>query len=210
MNSTGSLLLKRKHGSDDESGAQNPEENDRPKLQIKPRQTGSMISSHHEQDTITRIRNIEWIQIGRYKIKPWYFSPYPEELVSEPCIYICEFCLKYLKSDVCLKNHLVNEFIFFYWLLSFRKSAFTNILLEMKFIEECRIVSLKLMVGRTKPMLRISVSLQNFFWIIRLSIMIPILSSSTFFVKWTIMDIILLDTFQRKRNLQRIIMLHVF
>ncbi|KAM3178747.1 hypothetical protein ACTXT7_001937 [Hymenolepis weldensis] len=106
VNSTGSLLLKRKHGSDDESSAQNPEENDRPKLQIKPRQTGSMISSHHEQDTITRIRNIEWIQIGRYKIKPWYFSPYPEELVSEPCIYICEFCLKYLKSDVCLKNHL--------------------------------------------------------------------------------------------------------
>lgn len=70
-----------------------------------------MISSHHEHDTITRIRNIEWIQIGRYKIKPWYFSPYPEELVSEPCIYICEFCLKYLKSDVCLKNHLVNGFI---------------------------------------------------------------------------------------------------
>ncbi|KAM7539726.1 hypothetical protein Aperf_G00000044643 [Anoplocephala perfoliata] len=107
--STGALMLKRKHTSDDEGPMQNTEpkeDNDRPKLQIKPRQTGSMISSHHEQDTITRIRNIEWIQIGRYKIKPWYFSPYPEELMSEPCIYICEFCLKYLKSDVCLKNHL--------------------------------------------------------------------------------------------------------
>ncbi|KAM7539904.1 hypothetical protein Aperf_G00000047207 [Anoplocephala perfoliata] len=107
--STGALMLKRKHTSDDESPMQNTEpkeDNDRPKLQIKPRQTGSMISSHHEQDTVTRIRNIEWIQIGRYKIKPWYFSPYPEELMSEPCIYICEFCLKYLKSDVCLKNHL--------------------------------------------------------------------------------------------------------
>ena len=72
-----------------------------------PRQTGSMISSHHEQDVVTRIRNIEWIQIGRYRIKPWYFAPYPGEMVRLPCIYICEFCLKYLKNESCLKRHLV-------------------------------------------------------------------------------------------------------
>ncbi|KAF5401819.1 Histone acetyltransferase [Paragonimus heterotremus] len=72
----------------------------------KPRQTGSMVSSHHEQDTITRIRNLEWIELGRYRMKPWYFSPYPQELVSVPCVYICEFCLKYLKSSTCLRRHL--------------------------------------------------------------------------------------------------------
>ncbi|KAA3675131.1 histone acetyltransferase HTATIP [Paragonimus westermani] len=48
----------------------------------KPRQTGSMVSSHHEQDTITRIRNLEWIELGRYRMKPWYFSPYPQELTK--------------------------------------------------------------------------------------------------------------------------------
>lgn len=185
VSSSGSLLQKRKHGSDDEGGAQNPEENDRPKLQIKPRQTGSMISSHHEQDTITRIRNIEWIQIGRYKIKPWYFSPYPEELVSEPCIYICEFCLKYLKSEVCLKNHLVSAlvYIILHLVFLYRGNVITNIHLEMKFTEICRTVSLKLMAGRTRRTPKISVFLQNSFWIIRRSTMILILSYSTFFVK---------------------------
>ncbi|CAH8541070.1 unnamed protein product [Heterobilharzia americana] len=72
----------------------------------KPRQTGSMVCSNHEQDTVTRMRNLEWIELGRYRIKPWYFSPYPQELVNVPCVYICEFCLKYLKSLTCLRRHL--------------------------------------------------------------------------------------------------------
>lgn len=75
-------------------------------LDGKPRQTGSMVSSHHEQDTVTRMRNLEWIELGCYRIKPWYFSPYPQELVNLPCVYICEFCLKYLKSVTCLRRHL--------------------------------------------------------------------------------------------------------
>ena len=40
------------------------------------------------------------------QIKPWYFSPYPQELVSLPCIYICEFCLRYVRSRKCLARHL--------------------------------------------------------------------------------------------------------
>lgn len=79
---------------------------DSPTSAGKPRQTGSMVSSHHEQDTVTRMRNLEWIELGRYRIKPWYFSPYPQELASVPCVYICEFCLKYLKSFTCLRRHL--------------------------------------------------------------------------------------------------------
>lgn len=111
INSTGALQLKRKRHSDDETAQtmESRDESDRPKSQVVPRQTGSMISSSHEQDVVTRIRNIEWIQIGRHRIKPWYFSPYPYELVSAPCIYICEFCLKYLKSEGCLKRHLVGR-----------------------------------------------------------------------------------------------------
>ena len=46
------------------------------------------------------------LQLGRNKISPWYFSPYPAELVSQPCIYLCEFCLEYCKSNTCLKRHL--------------------------------------------------------------------------------------------------------
>lgn len=45
------------------------------------------------------------LELGRHRIKPWYFSPYPIELVAEPCIYLCEFCLKYCKSFTCIKRH---------------------------------------------------------------------------------------------------------
>jgi len=40
------------------------------------------------------------------EIKPWYFSPYPQELVHLPCIFLCEYCLKYVKSRKCLERHL--------------------------------------------------------------------------------------------------------
>lgn len=61
----------------------------------------------HNEDALTRIRNIEMVELGRYRIQPWYFSPYPQELTTLPCIYLCEFCLKFVKSSTCLKRHMV-------------------------------------------------------------------------------------------------------
>ncbi|XP_076464488.1 histone acetyltransferase KAT5-like isoform X1 [Babylonia areolata] len=72
--------------------------------QLMPRQTGSMVA--HHDDVVTRMKNIELIEIGRWRIKPWYFSPYPQELTSNPILYLCEYCLKYLKSNKCLERHL--------------------------------------------------------------------------------------------------------
>jgi histone acetyltransferase HTATIP len=69
-----------------------------------PRSTGSMVA--HHDDVVTRMKNVEMIELGRYRIRPWYFSPYPQEMVHLPCIYICEFCLKYRKSRKCLERHL--------------------------------------------------------------------------------------------------------
>ncbi|XP_042900814.1 histone acetyltransferase KAT5 isoform X4 [Parasteatoda tepidariorum] len=69
-----------------------------------PRTTGSLVA--HHDDLITRMKNIEMIELGGHMIRPWYFSPYPQELVSLPCIYLCEFCLKYMKSRGCLKRHM--------------------------------------------------------------------------------------------------------
>lgn len=42
----------------------------------KPRQTGSMVA--HHDDIVTRMKNIEMIELGKYRIRPWYFSPYPQ------------------------------------------------------------------------------------------------------------------------------------
>lgn len=72
---------------------------------IAPRMTGSLAANHPDVLT-TRIKNIEMIELGRHRIKPWYFSPYPQELVTLSCIHLCEFCLKYVKSRKCLQRHL--------------------------------------------------------------------------------------------------------
>ncbi|XP_049700219.2 histone acetyltransferase Tip60 isoform X1 [Helicoverpa armigera] len=72
----------------------------------RPRQSGSMVAHGHD-DLVTRMKNIEMIELGRNRIRPWYFAPYPQEMVNLPCIYICEFCLKYRKSKKCLERHLI-------------------------------------------------------------------------------------------------------
>lgn len=69
-----------------------------------PRITGSMVPVAHE-DVVTRIKNIQSIHLGRHLIEPWYFSPYPQELSVCPVVYICEFCLKYVKNVRCLERH---------------------------------------------------------------------------------------------------------
>jgi len=71
-----------------------------------PRLTGSLAAPGTHDDAITRMKNVDFIELGRHRMKPWYFSPYPQELVSLPCIFICEFCLKYVKSRTCLGRHL--------------------------------------------------------------------------------------------------------
>ncbi|PAV92002.1 hypothetical protein WR25_22121 [Diploscapter pachys] len=71
-----------------------------------PSQYGSMSKVGHSEDSLTRIRNIEMIELGRHRIQPWYFSPYPQQLTVLPCIYICEFCLKCVSSQTCLQRHM--------------------------------------------------------------------------------------------------------
>ena len=58
-----------------------------------------------EHEDVTRVKNIETIELGKYEIDTWYFSPYPEEYVTVNKLYICEFCLKYMKSPRTLDRH---------------------------------------------------------------------------------------------------------
>jgi len=77
-----------------------------PAVPTTPRQTGSLAVPGSADDVVTRMKNIELIELGKHRIKPWYFSPYPQELVHLPCIFLCEYCLKYVKSRKCLERHL--------------------------------------------------------------------------------------------------------
>ena len=47
-----------------------------------------------------------YITFGRYLIETWYSSPYPHEYVQKQVLHICEFCLKYVKTQRVLDLHI--------------------------------------------------------------------------------------------------------
>lgn len=68
----------------------------------KLRVGGSMTQNQTE---ISRVRNLERIQMGTYEIEPWYFSPYPAEFTDCDMVYICEFCLSYFGGKTQFTRH---------------------------------------------------------------------------------------------------------
>lgn len=68
----------------------------------KLRTGGSMTQNQTE---ISRVRNLERIQMGGYEIEPWYFSPYPAEFTDVDLVYICEMCLGYFGSATQFRRH---------------------------------------------------------------------------------------------------------
>lgn len=57
---------------------------------------------------------IKTIAFGRYELDTWYHSPYPEEYARLGRLYMCEFCLKYMKSQTILRRHMVCSLEFHY------------------------------------------------------------------------------------------------
>lgn len=145
-----------------------------------PRMTGSLVSDRSHDDIVTRMKNIECIELGRHRLKPWYFSPYPQELTALPILYLCEFCLKYLKSLKCLQRHLVRIIIMSaacnlaqlrspahscHPLLSFffdRQNVISDILQATRFTAKAPSHSLRLMAGKTKLVMGGFVSTQHY------------------------------------------------
>ncbi|ORX39859.1 acyl-CoA N-acyltransferase [Kockovaella imperatae] len=68
----------------------------------KLRTSGSMTQSHSE---ISRVKNLDKLQIGKHEVEAWYFSPYPIEYAHLPMLYICEFCLLYYPTLTQLARH---------------------------------------------------------------------------------------------------------
>ncbi|VDP26446.1 unnamed protein product [Schistosoma curassoni] len=59
-----------------------------------------------EYQEFTRVKFIDQIQFGKYEIDTWYFSPYPEEFRQVKKLWICEYCLKYMKYSETWLNHI--------------------------------------------------------------------------------------------------------
>lgn len=77
------------------------------------RRGGSMTQRTEE---ISRVKNIDKIEMGEHLVEAWYFSPYPQELIdsaatclksgqTECIVYLCEFCLDNFGDRGQLERH---------------------------------------------------------------------------------------------------------
>jgi len=53
----------------------------------------------------TKVRTVDCVQIGPWEVDTWYYSPYPPEFAGLPKLYVCEWCLKYMKKPETLARH---------------------------------------------------------------------------------------------------------
>ncbi|KAF4358072.1 hypothetical protein G4B88_021821 [Cannabis sativa] len=145
-------------------------------------------ASLREHEEFTKVKNIATIELGRYEIETWYFSPFPPEYNDCLKLYFCEFCLNFMKRKEQLQRHM-------------RKCDLKHPLV-MRFIEVVHSQCLRLMARRTKFMGRTFVIWQNCFLITRPFTMMLTSFSFMFYVNVMIGDVTWLDIFPRSMLLQ--------
>jgi histone acetyltransferase MYST2 len=67
------------------------------------------IASENIENELTKLPcrggGTKWVVMGRNNMEVWYQSVYPEDVQRLPKLYLCEFCLRYQKSEVGMKRH---------------------------------------------------------------------------------------------------------
>lgn len=59
-----------------------------------------------EHEEVTKVKHIEHIRYGSYEIDTWYFSPYPDEYGKARTLFICDYCMKYMRHERSYRTHL--------------------------------------------------------------------------------------------------------
>uniref|UniRef100_H2UAR8 histone acetyltransferase n=1 Tax=Takifugu rubripes TaxID=31033 RepID=H2UAR8_TAKRU len=111
-----------------QKGAPSPEKGDLTDGRNKPENNGKQGSEHvteedietfvHVRELAMQVRKLTGsqmntdsmrcpavIEFGKYEIQTWYSSPYPPEYSRLQKLYLCEFCLKYMRSKNILQRH---------------------------------------------------------------------------------------------------------
>lgn len=77
---------------------------------LSPSQMNEDDILEKEHEEATKVKNVQRIQIGRFDIDCWYFSPFPHEFIEGfDKLYLCERCLLYLRSEEEYSQHWYNE-----------------------------------------------------------------------------------------------------
>ena len=73
---------------------------------------------------MTKVKNIELIRYGDYEIETWYVSPYPDKYSKLKKLYICEYCMAYMKDEREYLCHMVSSIcsflVDFFYCLTFK------------------------------------------------------------------------------------------
>lgn len=67
--------------------------------------TTAALEKEHEH--ITMIKYINKLRLGKFEIETWYFSPYPEGYGRVDTLYVCQYCLKYMKYLKTYRDHSI-------------------------------------------------------------------------------------------------------
>ncbi|KCV70289.1 hypothetical protein H696_02619 [Fonticula alba] len=70
-----------------------------------PDATAAALEREHEE--VTKVRNIDAVVLGKHEMDAWYFSPYPDEFAGARRLFICPYCLKYMRSPVTYERHKI-------------------------------------------------------------------------------------------------------
>eukprot|EP00978_Attheya_sp_CCMP212_P037533 scaffold178002_cov46-Attheya_sp.AAC.1 len=55
-------------------------------------------ASLREHEEVTKVKNVQELELGQYRMETWYFSPIPKELLTDGLVevlYVCEFTLQF-------------------------------------------------------------------------------------------------------------------
>jgi len=74
-----------------------------PEEEIEKLRTGGSMVQNHAQ--LHLVRNLTKLQMGKYLVEPWYFSPYPQDFSDADLVYVDEFCLSYFTSHKAYTRH---------------------------------------------------------------------------------------------------------
>eukprot|EP00949_MAST-11_sp_MAST-11-sp1_P005271 g5271.t1 len=75
-------------------------------------EAGMDESSLLEHNLVTKVKNVETLELGRHRMNTWYFSPYPAKLFDNndrknpiKVLYLCEFTLSFFRTREELQRH---------------------------------------------------------------------------------------------------------
>lgn len=71
------------------------------------RDAQALASEKIEEDLKSQpnTKGTKYIEMGKFEMEVWYQSPYPDDYARLPKLYICEYCLRYMKSRTILQRH---------------------------------------------------------------------------------------------------------